>query len=235
MRKLNLALIFMAGILLWGINVYGITDKKETRNVPSFEEMGLSISADVYISQGNETSLVLEGDGYTLDHIQTSVANGKLKIRYSSWKWNSYKKVIIYITSPQWHGIYVSGSGKVVNKTFITSERLILNLSGSGDIELDRLKIDKGEARVSGSGSIKMAGSQKATSLKVAISGSGSVNAINLEIDDADVKISGSGNARVFARENLTALLAGSGNIYYRGDARIDARVSGSGKVRKVK
>jgi len=234
-KSLKFISVFAGGLLLWGIYAYGESDKKETREVPSFEEVGISVTADVTISQGKETSLILVGDSYTLEHIQTNVLEGKLKIKYSTWKWNNYPKVKIYITSPDWRGIYVSGSANVINETPLKSERLILNLSGSGNIQLDRLKVIKAETRISGSGSIQVAGSQKAGSLTVAVSGSGHVNALKLETGNVDVKIAGSGNVKVFADKKLNAIVAGSGSVYYRGSGTVDAKVSGSGKVRKVK
>jgi len=235
MRLLKFISVFTGGLLLLGIYAFGEVDKKETRGVAPFKEVGISVAADVYISQGKETTLILEGDPYTLEHIQTSVLQGKLKIKYSTWKWNNYHKVKIYITSPDWHGIYVSGSAKVMNETPVESDRLILNLSGSGDIQLDRLIINKTEARVSGSGDIHISGNQKSQSLSVAISGSGKVIAQGMEALDVDVSISGSGSATIFADNNLKAMIAGSGSVYYKGTGVVDARVSGSGKVRKIK
>ena len=58
---------------------------------------------------------------------------------------------------------------------------------------------------------------------------------MKLETGDVDVKISGSGAVSVFAEKSLKAFIAGSGNVYYKGSGLVDARVSGSGKVRKVK
>jgi len=234
MNSFKLFFVFVGILVFQGNPIFAISDKKETRDVPSFEEVGISISADVYISQGKETTLVLEGDSYSLEHIQTNVQDGKLKIKYSTWKWNKYHKVKIYITSPEWRGIYVSGSGKVINESPLESNRLILNLSGSGTIQLDRLNVGKTEARVSGSGDIQVSGVQKCQFLQVAVSGSGNVNALNMKTDEVDVKVSGSGTVKVFAEENLKVLVAGSGDVYYKGSGRVDARVSGSGKVRKV-
>ncbi|MCD6597476.1 MAG: DUF2807 domain-containing protein [Bacteroidales bacterium] len=219
-------------ILASSINVYGVSEKKETRKVASFSELGLSILADVYISQGNKTELIIEGDENTIEHIETKISGGKLKITYdtrNSWK---YKKVKIYISSPNWEGIYMAGSGNITNQTAIEGEQMDIAVSGSGDITIDDLKAVKIGIRISGSGDISLKGSDKTESLEVSISGSGDVDVSGIFTDKAKVRISGSGGAKVYAETDLEVSISGSGSVYYKGNALIDARISGSGKVK---
>ncbi len=214
------------------INIYGVSEKKETRKVASFSELGLSISADVYISQGNKTELIIEGDGNTIEHIETEVSGGKLKIKYDTRNTWKYKKVKIYISSPNWEGIYVAGSGNITNQTAIEGKQMEIAVSGSGDINIDDLKATKIGIRVSGSGDISLKGRDKTESMEVSISGSGDVDASGIFVDKVNVRISGSGGARVYAETDIKVSISGSGSIYYKGNALIDARISGSGKVK---
>ncbi len=224
----SIVLVFFAS----SINTYGVSEKKETRKVASFSELGLSISADVYISQGNKTELIIEGDENTIEHIETEVSGGKLKITYDTRNTWKYKKVKIYISSPTWEGIYVAGSGNITNQTAIEGKEMDIAVSGSGDITIDDLKATTIGIRISGSGDISLKGHNKTESLGIGISGSGDVDASGILTDAVKVRISGSGGAKVYAETDLEVSISGSGSVYYKGSALIDAHISGSGKVK---
>jgi len=87
---------------------------------------------------------------------------------------------------------------------------------------------------ISGSGGIDVNGGS-ADNLAIAISGSGNISVNNLAAENVEVKISGSGNAKVYANKSLTATISGSGNIYYKGNAKnIASKTAGSGKIIKI-
>jgi hypothetical protein len=234
MRRESLWMSLIFYILAGSMNIYGAIQNKETRNVTSFSELGLSISADVYISQGNKTELIIEGDAKTLKHIETKISGDVLKIKYDSWNSWKYKKVKIYITSPNWEGIYLSGSGSITNKTVLNGKKMSISVSGSGIISVDQLSMKQVQVRVSGSGDVKLGGKDKADLMSISISGSGDVDASGIPVEEANVRISGSGGAKVFTEGDLKVSISGSGNVYYKGSALIDARISGSGKVKKL-
>ena len=233
MMKGKIIAFFITTAFLAGLNSYAAQDKEENRNVGKFNALGLSISADVEISQGSKTELIIVGDPATLKHIKTVVEGGKLKIKYDkSWSLK-FKKVKISITSPDWKEIAVSGSGTVRNVTPIQESELSLAVSGSGLIKLNQLVSDDVSTRISGSGDIQISGSKSASNLSVAISGSGDVDASEFKVEKAVVKISGSGDASVYAESRLEVSVSGSGDVSYYGNATVDARISGSGDVKK--
>ncbi len=236
MRKKSIGIVLVFFILASGsVNVFGAGQNKETRNVNAFSELGLSVLADVYISQGNKTEITIEGDANAIEHIETKVSGDKLKIKYDSWKTFGYKRVKIYISSPNWNGIYLSGSGNIRNKTAMESKELDISVSGSGNVSMDQLSVEQFEIRISGSGDINLRSSKKGDSMNIAISGSGDIDATGVPVDKAEVRISGSGRAKLFVESELDASISGSGSVYYKGNAIIDARTSGSGKVKKLK
>jgi len=208
--------------------------QKEERQIKSFTKVSLSISADVYLTQGNKTELILEGDAETLQHIETEVENGTLKIKYDKWRMQNTKKVVIHLSSANYEGLYVAGSGDITAQTQISGNMMNLAVSGSGSINIKSLQTDQIEAKISGSGDINLGGSKMASSMEIAISGSGDIDVSSLQIEDVSVSISGSGGARVHAVSKLKVQISGSGNVHYSGDAQIDARISGSGKVKPL-
>lgn len=217
------------------MNAFASAEKKENRDVGSFEKVALAISADVYLKQESETSVVIEGDEKTLEHIKTYIEKGTLKIKYDKWSWRNYKKVTIYISSPDYAGVSVSGSGDIFAKSDISSSKISFAVSGSGGIHMKELNAEVISTQISGSGEINLAASGDIRTLSVAISGSGDIDASALMVDEVVVKISGSGGAKVHASSRLEVSVSGSGDVYYKGNPQINAHISGSGKVRNLK
>ena len=226
---------------------------RQVRNVSEFNVIDLSMSGELYLSQGNETKVEVEADIKKIDYVITEVSNGKLKIRKKE-PWPRLGKVKIYVTTPDINGIVVSGSGKITAQTDIITQNLFTNVSGSGSINLknadagnecssnvsgsgsifiNSLSANQTHARISGSGDIHING-KKTNDLKVEIAGSGNFIAENLVSASAYVAIAGSGKANVNANEKLTTKISGSGNVNYKGSPLINATSSGSGKTRSL-
>ena len=225
-----LAVLAIAGLQL----AYG--QKTQTRTVSAFTEISLKIGANVHLKQGTTQSVEVKGEEGTLNRLITDVNDRKLVIKFPSdtWfsKWNP-GKIEIYITMPQIDGLLISGSGSIEAGEKIESRILDMTLSGSGDISLAELKVEKASVTLSGSGNVKLSGNGNASEFKATISGSGNVKAIDFPASEVNVKISGSGNCWVNSIKNLVVKLAGSGNVYYIGDPLVDTTILGSGNVKK--
>ena len=213
--------------------------KTEKRNVGSFESISLSIAAKVYVSQSKKTSLEIKGYADDLDEIITEVDGSTLKIKRKknrAWGWNnrSFKKVEVYISSPKIEDLRISGSGNIVAKTPVKSGSVDYSISGSGNIIIEELKADNVECHISGSGDIRLKGDCK-NELEIHISGSGDVEAAYFEAKEVDIRVSGSGDCRVYASDKITARVAGSGDIYYRGKPEyVDSKSAGSGSIKSI-
>ncbi|KXB08216.1 hypothetical protein AKJ55_01320 [candidate division MSBL1 archaeon SCGC-AAA382M17] len=208
-------------------------DKKENRKVSAFSKISMTVAGDLYLTQGDEYKLVIEGDEDILDDIETIVSGDRLKIKYNKpfgFSWNS-KKVKIYVTTKEVEELSVSGSGDIIAKTAIKNDDIAFNISGSGEIEIEDLETTDINASISGSGDISLGGRKAAESLEINISGSGELHASNMEIRRAVISISGSGSCDVYISENLEVDVSGSGKVRYKGKPVIDADISGSGKV----
>lgn len=207
-------------------------DKKVEREVPPFTKLKLSVAANLYLKQGDTHSLVLEGDEDELEDIETEVRGGKLKIKHNKpFHFGSSKRITIYVTMKEIEGLSVAGSGKIEAETPIRAEDIELNVSGSGDINIDQLDASRLESAISGSGDMRLAGSNSLKALKCSISGSGDLNAANLKADRAEIKVSGSGNCKIHVSDKLNVSISGSGKVRYKGEPRVNANISGSGRV----
>ena len=210
--------------------------EEEKRNVPSFSEISLKVSAKVYVTQGSEQSLKIMAKSSTLDELITEVKGRRLYIRFPNKKFFQRNfnpgKIEIYITVPEVNALAVSGSGDIYIDD-LESRILDMAVSGSGNIKIEDLDSKRVKASISGSGNVSVGKGGVAEELSVSISGSGNFNGKGFEADQVTVHTSGSGNASVRSNGSVKARIAGSGNIYYGGNPSIDASVAGSGKVKK--
>jgi len=228
MQKLTLVLFALVVV------ISAQAQKKETRQVGSFESISLGISADLIISQGNSNSLTLEGSTDDLNKIETYVSDGKLKIKNenNSWFGNDMNDVKIYVTVVNFTGASVSGSGNITNSNNLKGDNINLSVSGSGEIKIyiDCKSVD---AHISGSGEIALTGN--ANALQLSISGSGEFNSLEMPTNTLEAHISGSGAAKVNVKDEIDAHISGSGRIRYSGNPlKIREKISGSGSVKSL-
>ncbi|MEO1261555.1 MAG: head GIN domain-containing protein [Bacteroidota bacterium] len=202
----------------------------ETLKLSSFDAIGLSINADVYLSQGPQ-SVRIEAQRNILNNIKKEVENGRWKIKFDK-NVRKHQPIKIWISIPELTSVAVSGSGDVEGKSKFTGVgALKLAVSGSGNITLDADSRSV-SAAISGSGDMELGGSTG--DVEIAISGSGDVEAHDLKASDCSVKIAGSGDATVHVSGDLDVKIAGSGDVSYKGNPRVRSKISGSGDVNSM-
>jgi hypothetical protein len=222
--------------LLW---MAPLQAQEQVRELGAFTSINLACPATVYITQGKTQKITLTGHEEDLERIITDVKGKKLIIKtqednsWFTWKnTSSLRNIVIHITIPDIEGIAVSGSGQVITKSPIKTSSLDLSIAGSGSMKLqaDAREISM---KISGSGSIEVEGKSKSN--EISIAGSGSIRAEKLLAEDYDISISGSGSCRIYASKSLNSRIAGSGNIYYKGDPdQVNNKTAGSGRIKKI-
>lgn len=205
----------------------------EKRDVGKFHSVEFRGHGVVYLNPGYDYEVRLEGEQSLLNDYETVVHSGRLIIKSDSWlKFWRKKPITVYVNMPRVKKISIAGSGSIFGESTVYSDRLTVELTGSGEIELD-VETKQLESIISGSGEIRLRGSAKA--LRHTVSGSGDLNAFNLETERSDIKVTGSGNCELSASNQLNVLISGSGTVFYRGDPRtVSQEVAGSGKVKIV-
>ena len=196
-------------------------------NMPEFEGIKLDISADVFITQGDEQLVEVKGQENIIDLLQLDVQNDTWDIEFDGCVRN-HEKLEIFITIPTIKELRISGSGSINSTNFITGEEMELKVSGSGDMDLG-LEVEKIDARISGSGKMKLEG--KTELLDIEVSGSGDVHSFELTSEECNVIIKGSGDVEVFVTDKLDIRISGSGDVFYKGNPLIDVDITGSGDV----
>jgi hypothetical protein len=149
---------------------------KENRKVDTFSKLAFRVPGKLYLRQGNQQKVEIEGDKDLLKKIQTNVEGSKLVIEHEDdrfWKWGKDEEVIVYVTMKDIEALSVGGSGDLIGETRLVADDIDLNVSGSGNM---KVKVDASgdmESDVSGSGNIELEG--KCESFSSDVSGSGKV------------------------------------------------------------
>jgi hypothetical protein len=204
----------------------------ESRSTGEFAGIGLAGGMALKLKQGSPASVIVHGDANLLPLIETAVEGDKvLQLR---WKRGiSVRTEVatwVEVVAPQIRSVASAGSGDIDIDT-MKVPRLALSIKGSGDVHAKGLQNDEVQISIAGSGDFKLAG--QATRLTIDLSGSGDIEAGDLRADEVTVAIAGSGNADVHAARKLVASVAGSGDVRYSGDPAVSSTIAGSGRVRK--
>jgi len=202
----------------------------ETRNVAEFSGISVGGNANLYITQGPTQSLRIEAEDNILPILRTKVEGRTLVIENKRCIQN-HRPINIYATMQDVRELEILGSGKIIGETIITTNKLDINISGSGKANLE-VNADKLKTRISGSGDMAFSG--KVTDFDVIVSGSGNIRARNLETNSSFITVSGSGDCIVSAKDELDVTISGSGRVEYYGEPlKVHSNVSGSGKLIK--
>ena len=111
---------------------------------------------------------------------------------------------------------------------------LDLDVSGSANMVVENLKVDKLNCNMGGSGSIRLK-SGSANQGNYTVLSSGDIHAYGVAIPDVKCKMAGNGLAEIHPTGNLNATLVGKGNIRYKGPTAVQQRVIGKGTIEEVK
>lgn len=233
--------ITVAFVALLGSCVFiGSKRVKGNGNVTVEERTGLTAKKihlkgfmDVELTQGEGTTVKVEADENLQEYIITEMEGDELVVRMrGNINFITSEKLKVYITTAKLEQLKLSGSGNIVGMNkFTGSDRLKVSVSGVGDLRLET-NTPELEAKISGSGSLVLLGETR--DAKIQISGIGDCNAEELKAENASVKISGSGDVKIFADNKLDVSISGIGSVYYRGEAVVSQKVSGSGEVKRI-
>jgi hypothetical protein len=208
--------------------------KSVERSVGSFSEVEVHGAIDVHVSQGDPKPVRIEGDENLLEYIEIKQNGDKIVVRTrNGYNLRPSSDLKIYVTSPNFSKIDVSGACDIIGDTKISNnDKLNLQVSGAGDIRME-VDVPVLTADISGSGSVNLKGRTRDFSCD--LSGAGHARCFDLLSENTTIDISGAGDAEVYASMKVDAEVSGAGSVKYKGDAAtVNQKVSGAGSVRKV-
>jgi len=203
-------------------------------NLNDFEEVSVSGSFDVELTQGPEYKVELETDANLTQYIEINKKGKTLVIsEQDGFNLRPSKNSKVRVTMPHVYDIAITGSGDIkTTSDFTETEKVDISITGSGDATLG-IKAPKVDASITGSGTARVSGSTKDQS--ISITGSGDYFGQELLSENATVSIGGSGTAKLFASVKLDVSIGGAGDVYYKGSPAISKSIGGSGSVQPLK
>lgn len=201
----------------------------ETLTIASFDRITLNLPAKVFIKQGPEQEVIVEGKENIIDELELDVNGDNWDIEIDDCV-KDIGDMKFFITLPDIRALRIDGSGDIISENVLQIGDIFLSISGSGTIDV-ALEADDIEGTISGSGEIFMEGT--CDSFDLLISGSGDIKAFDLQGSDGLIEIVGSGDAQLSATDDLTVRITGSGDVFYLGNPELDVEVTGSGDVVK--
>jgi hypothetical protein len=199
----------------------------EDMSLNRIDAIDLQLPAKVYLRQGSEQQVVVEGQANVIDNLERTVRGGLWKIGTERCI-RDMEELRIFITVPEVAAIKLSSSGQIFSENELVADDLDLEISGSGNINLS-LMADDIETSIPGSGNLRLMGA--ADELGFDLTGSGSLQAFDLEARKGDLNIEGSGDAEVHVTEELNVSISGSGDVFYHGKPSLNVAITGSGEV----
>ncbi len=205
----------------------------ESRTVSKAEKIKLEGSFDVEITQGESTSVSIETDENLQPYIILKESDNQLSLKErSNYNLKSDQPIKVKITTPKLSKITLSGSGSIIGKNKFTGmDKLSINLTGSGDINL-AINTPDLDVNIAGVGTLVLSGETK--NARFDIAGSGDCDASILKTENTKVDVAGIGTVKVFAEVLLDVNVAGSGTVYYKGAATVKQKIAGIGTIKKM-
>lgn len=220
---------------MFGKRVKGNGNIKTTeRTVSSFKNVEVSGAIDLYVAQGDTKPVKIETDENLLQYIEVEQQGDRIVIKSKpGLNLRPTSKIKVYVTSPVYRDIDVSGASNINGVSKITNaEDLKLDVSGAGDINME-IDAPAVSADISGAGAVNLKGQTK--SFELTLTGAGKAHCYELLSENTKVDISGAGDADVFASVKLDAEVSGAGSVSYKGGAtHVNQQVSGAGSVKKI-
>lgn len=205
----------------------------QVTTMSAFDEVNVAGPFNVIYDQGEGYTVRVEGTAEQLEKITIYVKENALYIDRRDTKNNDFQGLQIFVTSPVIEEIEIAGSSKVTAPKLIKTNKLTLDVAGSGQITLAQLECGEFKTDVAGSGSI-VTGPVQATTVKTDIAGSGKVEVAALVCKTIDNDIAGSGKV-TFNNLNVDHVksdIAGSGKVILNGKVGSHSEdIAGSGKV----
>lgn len=235
MNKIKALIPLLATILIIGCAQVRITGSgnlvTQEEAVTGFDEVDVSQSFNVDITQGDTFQVVIRVDDNLVEHLNITKQGSTLRINLKPSRNYILNNATLEaeVTMPELVGVDASGSSDVNISGFDSTKSLVVDLSGastlSGDIQAGDASFD-----ISGSSEVRLTGS--AEDIEVGASGSSEADLSDFQASNANVDASGASEVVVNLSGRLNADASGSSDIYYLGNPTLgNIDTSGSSSV----
>ena len=227
---MRMILLLGSMVALAGCAVSGAAPASRSFALSGFDAIRLTGSDDVRVVQGAAFSIRATGRSEVLEQLDIRVEGSTLVVArkpQKGWRisWTD-TSADITVTMPSIRSAEITGSGDMAVDRAVAAA-FEGGVTGSGDLNIDKIEAGAATLRLTGSGDIRASG--QVPRLSLAVQGSGDIDARNLSAETIDVAVRGSGNVRGAARRSATISVAGSGDVEVSGTKDCTISKTGSG------
>jgi hypothetical protein len=207
---------------------------REERSVDDFTAVSICCGMHLEFTEGDQITVVLEGDDNLLPDIETVVQDEQLTVRFrrpfTFFSVQRNRAVTAIITAPTLQGLELSG-GAEANADQITTDTLHLLVSGGSHINIDTLRVDQLSAELSGGGEIRI-DTGTINQQEVDASGGSHYRLEDVQSSSATLDLSGGSEAHIRVSESLHVNASGGSELNYAGSPTVEQNISGGSRVR---
>ena len=201
--------------------------------VGNFQQIEVAGPYDVEVRTGGNPSVSVQGPEGMLERTEVAVEGDKLVIRtqhHGGWfslGFSQHGNAHFVVTVPQLKAADLTGSGDVkVDK--VQGQSFDGTVTGSGDLSIASTAVQALKLSITGSGGVK-AGTGKTQSAEYSTTGSGDLDAGSIDAPQIKASIAGSGNIKAHGSGMANVDIMGSGDFYVTGGAKCSVSKAGSG------
>lgn len=205
-----------------------IVTENRTVNEP-FTKIEASRGLDIEVIQSEVLSISVEADDNLLEHIETKINNGILKISSDkNIRRSKSKKIKVTVTNLE--KISVSSAAEVEIKNTLITPSISFKASSGGEIEAI-VEAEKITCNSSSGGEISLHG--KALFIDVSVSSGGEINAEELLSNQVIASASSGGSIKTHPIISLDGKVSSGGSIsYYNEPNSITKQINSGGSIR---
>lgn len=233
------AVLALGALVLTGCNVTTQREQAQAsgqqsqRDFPAGEFRAVALQGifNVAVTVGGSPSVRAEGDSAALEGVEIRVEDGRLIVGTKrGWSWNGRgDAVTVRVTVPALEAADITGTGDLTIDR-VETQRFTASISGTGDMTIGALQARQAEFSITGTGDLTARG--RADDAELSITGAGSLDLEGFEVARADISLVGAGDIELRARETVSGSVMGPGDITISGGARCSISKVGPGEVR---
>ncbi len=199
----------------------------ESRDLENFNSIAFNTVGDLYIYEGSEFEIEIEGPDNVMAKTTTYLEGDRLVVG-SETCFNGNYTLKVKVTAPSWEKINFSGTGDLYIKDGIEGDVIRVELFGIGKADM-KINAKTLYTTMSGQGNIAIAG--EVEQHEFVSSGEFQLNSYDLSTTRTLINLSGLGDCYVSASDKLDVTIIGNGIVYYKGNPIISTDITGTGNV----
>ncbi len=217
MKKI-IGVVLLCGVLFSSCLFSGNIVEEE-RTVEAFTGIKSCCGIDVYIAEGNSSTIRVEADDAIIDNIVTEVTDSVLNISYRNdtnekFSWGM-KKMSVYVTAQDLTLIDASSASDVRSEGELNAKDIEINANSAADIFLE-LEAENVTCRANSGSDITLIGT--ASSANISAASGANIRMKEMIVNKAVVDASSGSDVDIWVKEEIEANASSGSDINYYGN-----------------